>query len=86
MSEYATRVIGEFLTKNGFKPNGSASWTNDKCQVTMHGKREHFFEITSSALPGFEGQEMSFYSQNSSIYWLIGNLTYFDLMPKDYKK
>jgi len=69
-------VIG-FLKRNGFERMEKNSYANDKCNVT-------FEEYGYYGVSDNEGNTM--YSTNLEIYWLIGVLTYYDYIPKNYSK
>lgn len=78
----------EFLEKNGFKKETERVWSNEWCLVQiMNGGNLPFYEdhyCVASFTNNMEKEYM--YSINLNIYWLIGVLTYYDLIDRNYKK
>lgn len=70
-------VIG-FLIKNGFDRMETNSYANDKCNVVINNNGGYY------AVANNLGDVM--YSNDLTIYWLIGVLTYYDYIDKNYKK
>lgn len=68
--------VGEFLILNGFEKIEKNSFTNDLCNVTI--EKDHY------AVADNQGNTM--YSDNLKIYWLIGILTYFRFIGKNYNQ
>jgi hypothetical protein len=64
-----------FLENNGFIETEKNTFKNEKC-------------IVKSSFDGYEVSfdECSCYSNDFSIYWLIGYLTYYNLIDKNYIK
>ena len=65
----------EFLEKNGFEQVNATIMKGDKCSVGLYEKHYTVY---------FEGGQM--YSPDLKIYWLIGVLTYYELIDKNYKQ
>ena len=70
------KPVIEFLKKNGFERMEPSSYANDRCNVVFG---EHYYEVADS-----EGNVS--YSKDENIYWLIGYLTYYGFMDKNYVK
>jgi hypothetical protein len=66
-----------FLETNGFKQVNDYTWENDKCTVQLLD----FQYIVTDKTP----DPGTMFSDNLSIYWLIGVLTYRNLMDRNYK-
>lgn len=73
--EVIDNSIGEFLLKNGFNKIVNYVYQNDKCKVTVTPQGYEVFH-----------DEFTWYSHDHNIYSLIGWLTWYDLMDKNYKK
>jgi hypothetical protein len=71
--------IGSFLLRNGFKGIEGDSYRNSECTVIVTGDQ---YEIQFIE----EGLEVSMYTDSLSIYHLVGILTWFNLIDKNYKK
>lgn len=71
--------IKEFLLKNGFTQTDRIRFINDKCIVIVD-EETNCYEIK------FEVNDDQFtcFSQSLNMYWLIGFLTYNNLMDKNY--
>ena len=70
----------QFLLKNGFTRIGEGIYMNLKCIVKIHADNyEVEFKMKDSEEMG------TMYSPDINIYWLIGMLTYQNLIPRDYK-
>ena len=65
-----------FLKKNGFKKMEQNSYANEFCNIVL--EKNHYV-VTNNSWG-------TMYSNDLNIYWLIGVLTYYDFMNKDYKK
>jgi hypothetical protein len=65
----------EFLLKNGFERNETNSYTNNHCNVV--------FEDDVIVVADNHGSTM--YSKDFNMYWLIGVLTYYGHISRDYK-
>jgi len=72
-------IVGKFLLKNGFTKSAENTYTNAKCDVGFRLDDEVYevYIIKDDALR---------YSDSLSIYWLIGVLTYYNLMDKNYNQ
>ena len=68
--------VGEFLKANGFKKIEASNYKNDRCNIVIKG---WYYAITNN-----NGDEI--YSHDLNIYWLIGVLTYYGHINKDYKQ
>jgi hypothetical protein len=67
----------DFLEKNGFNYDEVHNYYyNDKCKVSNRWE-SYVVAINNSGL---------MYSQDLNIYWLIGVLTYYGLIDKNYKQ
>lgn len=71
----ADEVAGEFLINNGFEKHNDFCYKNDKCLVHIYKKS---YEIL--------WQHGTYFTENFNIYHLVGYLTWYGLMDKDYKK
>jgi hypothetical protein len=70
--------VENFLIKNGFENNlHTQIFSNDKCQVTIFDK---YYEVYTHKY------DTVMFSPTLQIYWLIGVLTYYDLIDKNYIK
>lgn len=65
-----------FLEKNGFECTVKNIYVNDRCTVVFQGYGGY-------AVSDNQGNTM--YSHDINIYWLIGVLTYYGYMDKNYK-
>ena len=65
-----------FLKKNGFKRIEKNSYANNMCNVVIS---KTGYEVANN-----NGDTM--YSENLQIYWLIGMLTYYGFMDKNYNQ
>lgn len=71
-------ALDDFLSKNGFSFKDGV-YSNGDCKVIIH---EDHYEVRFQ-----HGQEWgSMYSKDLIIYWLIGVLTWNDLIDKNYKQ
>jgi hypothetical protein len=77
--EIINPYIGSFLLKNGFKGIGGDSYRNSECTIIV---TEDQYEIQFTQ----EGDEVSMYTDSLSVYHLVGILTWYDLIDKNYKK
>ena len=76
---YVYKTISEFLFKNGFQQidtENKNSFENEFC--TVYIEEENYQVVNSS------GSVMI--SKDQNIYWLIGVLTYYGYMDKNYKQ
>ena len=69
-----TKFEEKFLEKNGFKQVKKQHFQKDSCTVIIH---DMCYEVNDGK---------SAYGPNLEIYWLIGYLTYYGYMDKNYKK
>ena len=69
--------VREFLKVNEFKKDKKNIYSNNKCSVVIG---DRYYIITSAE----NGSKM--YSEKLNIYWLIGVLTYYGYMDKNYKQ
>ena len=77
----AVKIIGDFLTKNGFTQSGERGFTNPYCLVLV--EPDHYVVEFESEFAGHMGR---WFSSDLLIYSLIGYLTWNDLMQKNYNK
>ena len=71
--------VVKFVLKNGFKETGLYHFANDNCQVEIvDNSNEQYYVISDK-----QGNTM--FTDNVNIYQLIGILTYYNLMDKNYK-
>ena len=81
MSKAINKTIGvkkqviEFLKRNGFKKIEPNSYANDICNVVIND--------WNYAVSNNRGDAI--YSNDENIYWLIGVLTYYGYINKNYK-
>ena len=83
--ELGTEYVEKFLTDNGFsKVKGKKlAYKNDKCEVLIKlTDTDAWYEVIFEY--GLDVGRMI--SDSFNIYWLIGFLTYYDLMGKNYKQ
>lgn len=66
--------ISKFLTKNGFKKDGALCYINDNCSIIIY---DNYFSINH------DGNIIE--SDTHDIYWLIGALTYWNLIDRNFK-
>ncbi len=72
----------DFLEKNGFVWHDSLGrWRNNKCSVTVY---QNYYDVMMFI--GDFGELGHLYSKDLNIYWLIGVLTYYGLIDKNYKQ
>jgi len=67
--------VAPFLKKNGFKWIYVRHYSNEKCEI--HINKNNYTVLSEGCL---------IESEDLNIYWLIGYLTYYDLIDKNYKK
>jgi hypothetical protein len=67
--------VTNFLTANGFRQEKHNILSNEHVDVTIN---EKYYEITIKK----DGSYM--HSDNLSIYWLIGVMTYYGWMERNY--
>jgi len=70
------KAISEFLKKNGFKQDKDAIYRNDKCMIIIYADS---FEIVNN-------DDTSIHSFDLNIYWLVGVLTWYGYISKNYKQ
>ena len=70
------KPIIDFLKANGFEKMEKNSYANDLCNV--------LFEDDYTAIANQRGDAV--YNKGFDIYWIIGILTYFGYMNKNYKQ
>jgi hypothetical protein len=70
----------DFLEKNGFVQNSDGTWFNGISSVRVDDicYRVECFDQDF-------GEDGVMFSTDLNIYWLIGVLTYYNLIEKDYK-
>ena len=85
------KEVIEFLELNGFKETDpdfsdneceSISYSNDKCTVTIATWKTHGY-TSSYIITDADGGKS--YSDDLNIYWLIGYLTYYGYIDRNYK-
>lgn len=67
--------IHDFLILNGFEKLEKGSYANEFCNVVIEEDHYAVADNTGGAM----------YSKDLQIYWLIGVLTYYGYMSKNYK-
>lgn len=76
--------VERFLLNNGFEKLSEDSFHNGKCQVDeVNCKDKYSYYMVTL---GKDDLEYQIFSDNLNIYWLIGILTWHDLMDKNYNK
>ncbi len=75
MEKSSINKVIEFLKRNGFEKMDKNSYANDRCNVV--------FEENGYSVANSNGDAI--YSNDFNIYWLIGVLTYYGFIEKDYK-
>lgn len=85
--------IINFLTLNGFTHNSNAKYnhnfTNSKCCIIYHkGTKGEYNTTKRTEYEYYEIQSEigSYFTENVIIYHLIGYLTYYGYMDKNYKQ
>ncbi len=73
------KPIIKFLTDNGFKQLSDNSFTNNECQVDILESSYYCVNFKDDT------EECSMYSQTLNIYWLVGVLTWYNLIDKNFK-
>lgn len=68
-------TVINFLKNNGFERNETNNYIKDQWNVTDEGG---YYAIAN-------GLGDTIYSNDLNIYWLIGVLTYYGIIDKDYK-
>jgi len=73
--------VERFLDRNGLKLDDKPTLTykmykNDKCEVILWKDHYEIYNVE---------EEGTVYSSDLNIYWLIGYLTYYNLIDKNYK-
>jgi len=68
----------QFLEANGFRQTNNDTWANEMCFVQIIFGKQYVI-TTRGNEPGI------MYSDNLNIYWLLGNLTYRNLMGRSYR-
>ena len=72
----AVLQIKDFLLNNGFKESYEDFFENELCSITII---DGYYHVKNN-------DGCSMYSSNLNIYWLIGVLTYYGYMDKNYKQ
>lgn len=72
--------IASFLLKNGFKGIGGDSYRNSECTINV---LDDCYEIN---FYDSELGDVLMYTPSLSVYHLVGILTWFNLIDKNYKK
>lgn len=72
----------DFLEKNGFVKVVPETWANKKCFVKVLDISSYSIRILGDTF----WNDKYLYSQDLNIYWLIGVLTYYGLIDKNYKQ
>jgi hypothetical protein len=72
--------IGPFLLNNGFEKKEANIYTNSECTIVV---TKDYYEVQFIE-PDLG--EVSMYTDSLSVYHLIGILTWFNLIDKNYKK
>ena len=67
-------AVIQFLKRNGFRNIEGKLYTNGKCLVII--KKDHYIIENKN--------KDKFYSEDLNIYWLIGFLTFYDFIDKNY--
>lgn len=67
--------VTDFLTVNGFRQEKHNIWSNEHVDVTIN---ERYYQVTIKK----DGSFMQ--SDNLNIYWLIGVMTYYGWMERNY--
>jgi len=70
------KAVKDFLLKNGFKFTGNA-YINNKCSIVI---------IHNYSVSIMDNDYNVTYSEDLSIYWLIGFLTYYNFIDRNYEK
>ena len=71
--------VVKFLEKNGFKREENPfypMYSNDKCKIIIY--KDNYVIV--------DNKDGRLYSADLAIYWLIGALTYYGYMDKNYKQ
>jgi len=76
------KQIEEFLIKNEFEPKGEDEFFNERCSIVYH-KEKHKTKFVG--FYEFKFEDGSIFSRDENIYYLIGVLTYYNLINKNYK-
>lgn len=74
-------AVIQFLILNGFKDTSimAKQFTNSKCIIEIYEGASDYYSVYDIK----EG--MTMYSKDLNIYWLIGVLTYYKYIDRDYK-
>lgn len=73
----------DFLEKNGFDVDSNGVFTNGLCEVRIN-EQDLYYVVGRNE---FDLGEYGFmFSHDLNIYWLIGVLTYYGLIDKNYEK
>lgn len=73
--------IKEFLLKNGFKQFSEDVYTNNKCALSYLENTKTYKIIFQLSI---NDSEVEIYSSDLNIYWLVGVLTWYGLIDKNY--
>lgn len=73
----AAKTVGPFLIKNGFQKTGFMTYDNGGCivEITFNG-----YNVSG------KNEENMTATFNHNIHWLVGYLTWYGFIEKDYKK
>ena len=74
------KEVIDFLEKNGFKQDSYGTWINGVCAIIINEKHYAIGTYDNNF-----GEDGFMFSTDLNIYWLIGVLTYYNLIEKDYK-
>jgi len=84
--EMIYRPITDFLEENDFNKIDDYNYSNDKCDVIIVNDVDNpFYRIIDNDKENLE-HDVYIDSHDLSLYWLIGYLTYYKLMNKNYKQ
>ena len=72
--------IGPFLLNNGFEKKENNNYYNSECTIIVN---KDYYEVQFIE-PDLG--EVSMYTDSLSVYHLVGILTWFNLIDKNYKK
>jgi hypothetical protein len=72
--------IGPFLLNNGFEKKEDNNYHNSECTIIVN---KDYYEVQFIE-PDLGG--VSMYTDSLSVYHLVGILTWFNLIDKNYKK
>ena len=73
------KPIEDFLLKNNFFKKDEKHFQNDKCEIFIN---HPYYGIYFTYI----NKPIEMFSNDLNIYWLVGVLTWYDLIDKNYKK